>query len=252
MRTKLLGTFLVFLILGTIRYSVVVAGDFQRADDQFSGPPAESIPENRDNSSADSFVIEFASWNDDDRTLVVRARMAHKKGTLLTLSGLPESTMLDVFQISAEHSVEYRLPLAKDEAPPCQVLLRSAFAAEIIKVTDAPSACQSQLQISGTVAVSPTLPMVNGWVTVTVDGVVFATIADKYGDFSLDIYSDSSDALVTITAEGLVDDRESVVHIYSGSIDNLLNADNLSASAWAAEIFGRKHLRLMLAAVSDR
>jgi len=68
--------------------------------------------------------------------------------------------------------------------------------------------------------------MVNGWVTVTVDGVVFTTIADKYGDYSLEVYSDSS--------------------------DNLLKADNLSASAWAAELFGRKHSRLMLAAVSDR
>jgi len=252
MRIKLLGTFLVFLILGTIRYSVVVADEFRWTDDQFSGSPTESTPENNDNSSADSFVIESASWNDSDRTLVVRARTAHKKGTLLTLTGLPESTMMDVFRISAEHSVEYRLPLAKDEAPPCQVLLRSAFAAETIRVADAPSACQSLLQISGTVAVSPALPMVNGWVTVTVDGVVFATVADKHGDFSLEVYSNSSDALVTITAAGIVDDRESVVHIYSGSIDNLLNADNLSASAWAAEIFGRKHARLMLAAVSDR
>jgi len=252
MRIKLLGIFLVFLILGTTRYSVVVADDSQRADTRFSGQPAESTPENSDTSSADSFVIESASWNDDDRTLVVRARMAHKKGTLLTLTGLPESTMLDVFQISAEHSVEYRLPLAKNAAPPCQVLLKSAFAAETIKVTDAPSACQSLLQISGTVAVRPALPMINGWVTVVVDGVVFTTIADKYGDYSLEVYSDSSDALVTITAEGIVDDRESVVHIYSGSIDNLLNADNLSASAWAAELFGRKHSRLMLAAVSDR
>ena len=252
MRIKLLGTFLVFLILGTVRYSVVMADDIQRADDQFSGSLAQSTPGISDNSSADRFVIESASWNDDDRTLVVRARMAHKKGTLLTLTGLPESTMLDVFQISAEHSVEYRLPLAKDEAPPCQVLLKSAFAAEAITVTDAPSACQNLLKISGTVAVSPALPMVNGWVTVTVDGVVFTTIADKYGDYSLEVYSDSSDALVTITAEGIVDDRESVVHIYSGSIDNLLKADNLSASAWAAELFGRKHSRLMLAAVSDR
>ena len=178
--------------------------------------------------------------------------MAHEKGTLLTITGLPESTMLDIFRISADHSVEYRLPLAKDDAPPCQVLVESAFAAETIEVANAPSACQSLLQISGTVAISPTMPMVNGWVTATVDDIVFATIADEYGDFSLEIYSDSSEALITITAEGVVNDEDSVVHIYSGSIDGLLSAENLSASAWAAEIFGRKHLRLMMAAVNER
>ena len=91
--------------------------------------------------------------------------------------------------------------------------------------------------------------MVNGWVTV--DDVVFATIADKHGDFTLEVYSDANDALITIEAEGIVDDKESVVHIYSGSIDNLLSADNLSASGWAVEIYGRRHSRFMLAATTD-
>ena len=177
MRIGLLGAFLVFLISGTVAYSPLVAGDIHFVDDQQSFSTEESIHESTDQSAADSFIIESASWNDDDRTLLVTARLAHKKGTLLTLTGLPESTMLDTFRISAEHSVEYRLPLAKDEAPPCQVLLKSAFAAETIEVANAPLACQSLLQISGTVVISPTMPMVNGWVTVTVDNVVFATMS---------------------------------------------------------------------------
>ena len=252
MRIGLFGAFLVFLISGTVAYSQLVAGNIDPVNDQQSLATEQSIQETTDHSSADSFIIESASWNSDDRTLLVTARLAHEKGTLLTLTGIPESTMLDTFRISAEHSVEYRLPLAKNEAPPCKVLIESAFAAETIEVANAPSACMSLLQISGTIAISPTMPMVNGWVTATVDDVVFATIADEYGDYSLEIYSDSNEALITITAEGVVDDKESVVHIYSGSIERLLSADNLSASAWAAEIFGRKHSRLMMAAVDNR
>jgi hypothetical protein len=251
MRIGLLGACLVFLISGSVTYSLVVTEDFHPALDQQTLSAEETIPERNDHSTADSFVIESARWIGDDRTLLVRARTAHEKGTLLTLTGLPESTMLDTFRISAEHSVEYRLPLAKDEAPPCRVLVKSAFASETVKVMDAPSACQSLLQISGSVALSPLMPMANGWVTVTVDDVVFATIADKHGDYALEVYNDSSNAIITIIAEGIVDDRESVVHIYSGSIDNLPSADNLSASAWAVEIYGRKHSPLLLAAATD-
>jgi len=244
MRIGLLGTSLVLLISGTVAYSPLVAENVHVADAGLSAQQNEHL-------SADSFVVETASWNDDDRTLLVRAKTAHEKGTLLTLTGLPESTMLDEFRISAEHAAEYRLPLARDEALPCQVLVKSAFASEIIDVTNAPAACQNRLQISGTVAVSTEKPMVNGRVTVTVDDVVFATFADENGQYTLEVYSDSDDALVTITAEGIVDDQESVVHIYSGSIDSLLSINNLSASAWAVEIFGRKHARPMRAALSN-
>jgi len=252
MRIGLLGAFLVFLISGTIAYTPVVAEHFQPVDDQLSRSPEETISGNNDNSSADSFVIESASWNGDDRTLLVRARTAHEKGTLVTLTGLPDSTMMDVVRISADHAVEYRLPLATSEAPPCQVLVKTAFASKTIDVTDAPLACQNLLYVSGTVALNPALPMVNAWVTVMVDGYVFATIADEVGNYALEVYSDSTDAIITITAEGIVDDKKSVVHIYSGSIDSLLSMNNLSAPAWAVEIFGRKHSRLMLAAVSDQ
>ena len=244
MRIGLLGALLVLLISGTVAYSSLVAENVHVVDDGLLAQQNEHL-------SADTFVVETASWNEDDRTLLVRARTANEKGTLLTLTGLPDSTMLDVFKISAEHSAEYWLPIAMDEALPCQVLVKSAFASQIIDVTNAPAACQNRLQISGTVAVSPAMPMINGWVTVTVDDVVFATFADENGQYTLEVYSDSDDALVTITAEGIVDDKESVVHIYSGSIDSLLSKNNLSASAWAVEIFGRKHFRLMRAALSN-
>lgn len=250
MRIGLLGAFLVFLISGTIAYTLVLAEHFQPANDRFSWSAEETIPGKNDNSSVDSFVIESASWIGDDQTLLVRARMTHEKGTLVTLTGLPDSTMMDIVRISADHSVEYRLPLSTREAPPCQVLVRTAFASKTVDVSDAPSACQNLFHVSGTVALNPAMPMVNGWVTVMVDGYVFATIADKIGDYALEVYSDSTDAMITITAEGIVDDKESVVHIYSGSIDSLLSMNNLSASPWAVEIFGRKHSRPMLAAVS--
>ena len=87
MRIGLLGAFLVFLISGTVAYTPVVAEHFQPVDDQLSRSPEETISGNNDNSSADSFVIESASWNGDDRTLLVRARTAHEKGTLVTLTG---------------------------------------------------------------------------------------------------------------------------------------------------------------------
>lgn len=244
MRIGLLGALLVLLISGTVAYSPLVAENIHVADDSLPAQQHEQSP-------ADSFVVETASWNNDARTLLVRAKTAHEKGTLLTLTGLPESTMLDEFKISAEHAAEYRLPIARDEALPCQVLVKSAFASEIIDVTNAPAACQNRLQISGKVAVSPAMPMVNAWVTVTVDDVVFATFADENGQYTLEVYSDSDDALITITAEGIVDDKESVVHIYSGSIDSLLSINNLSASTWAVEIYGRKHSRLMRAALSE-
>ena len=229
MRIGFIGAFLIFAISGVTAYSGV-----------------------NNDTSADSFVVDSASWDDEDRTLRVTATMAHEKGTLMTLEGLPASTMLDTFQISAEHSVDYHLPLADIAAAPCAVLVKSAFAVETIAVMNAPAGCQELIQISGTVAVSPTLLMAEGWVTVNVNGKVFTTIADENGDYALEVYSDSSDAVITITAEGIVDDRESVVHIYSGNIDGLLNTDKLSASAWAAELFGRKHSRLMLAEVRNR
>ena len=244
MRIGLLGASLVLLISGTVAYSPLVAENILVADAGLSAQQNEYL-------SADSFVVETASWNDDDRTLLVRAKTAHEKGTLLTLTGLPESTMLDEFKISAEHSAEYRLSIARYEALPCPVLVKSAFGSEIIDVTNAPAACQNRLQISGTVAVSPAMPMVNGWVTVTVDDVVFATFADENGRYTLEIYGDSDNALVTITAEGIVDDKESFVHIYSGSIDSLLSINNLSASVGAGEIGGRKHSRPLRAALGN-
>ena len=97
MRIGLLGASLVLLILGTVAYSPLVAENIHIADAGLSAQQSEQL-------SADSFVVETASWNDDDRTLLVRAKTVHEKGTLLTLTGLPESTMLDEFKISAEYA----------------------------------------------------------------------------------------------------------------------------------------------------
>ncbi len=250
MRNALLAAFLICIFSGTNPFAPVLTDkDSHFADGRFFETLENMIPVRYVEPKQDSFFVEAAIWSDVDRSLVVKARTDHEKGTLLTLMGLPASTMLDAFRISANHSVEYLLPLAEGQAVPCRVVVKSAFEAETVNVMNAPSACQSMLEVSGIATVGPALPMVNAWVTVTVDDVVFTTIADENGAYDLEVYSDSRDAFVRITAEGKVDDKESVVHIYAGSIDRLLNAENLSASAWAVEFLGRKHMRHMLAAL---
>jgi hypothetical protein len=249
MRIGLLSVFLVCMTPATNLQAPVMTSEFRLVDDRFFATLDLMIPSTNVKPAEDHFSIGVAEWNSDDRSLVVTAKTDHQKGTLLTLMGLPASTMLDAFRISADHSVHYLLPIAEGQAVPCQVVVKSAFQSATINVSNAPPACDSMLEISGTVAVGPENPMINAWVTVTVDDVVFATIADDHGAYNLEIYSDSADALVTITAKGKFADEESVVHVYSGSIDQLLDADNLSASEWAVEIFGRKRFPFMRAAV---
>lgn len=220
--------------------SLVDAGFFDKLE--------QMIPTLSARMSHDTFVVDAATWDSEQQELRVSARTTNEKGTLITVMGLPASTMVDAFQISADHSVEYRLPLANNQAVPCKVVVRSAFATATVEVANAPAACQSQFQVSGNLAVSSTSAMANGWVTVTVDDVVFTTIADDNGAYDLDVYGDSSDAYVTITAEGKVDNQEAVVHVYAGRMHELLIAQNFSAYTWAVEIYGRRHFRLVMAA----
>lgn len=250
MRNGLFAAFLVCIFSSTNPLAPALTDEGNAfADERFFATLDKMIPVKSTKPAQDRFSIDSAAWVSEDRSLLVKVSTEHAKGTLLTLMGLPASTMVDAFQISSGHTVEYLLLLDEEQAVPCQVTVKSAFESKTVAVVNAPSACQRMLQVSGTVAVGPTLPMVNGWVTVAVNDVIFATIADKNGNYDLDVYGESNDAFVTITAEGMVNNQESVVHIYAGSIEELLNANQLTASSWAAEILGRKHTRLMLAAL---
>lgn len=96
------------------------------------------------------------------------------------------------------------------------------------------------------------LPIVRGRVTVTVGTDVFTTTTDPTGNYALEIYSESDDALVTITAEGLVGAERLEWHIYEGGIDGLQDIHATRASAWAPELFGRNVDWMMLAAATPR
>jgi hypothetical protein len=251
MRIGLLAILLACMTPATNLQAPVMTSEFRLVNDRFFATLDLMIPSGNVKPAEDHFSVEVAEWSSDNRSLFVKAKTDHQKGTLLTLMGLPASTMLDAFRISADHSVQYRLPIAEGHAVPCQIIVKSAFESATINVSNAPAACDSMLEISGTIAVGPEKPMINAWVTVSVDDVVFTTIADEHGAYDLEVYSDSADALVTITAKGKVADEESVVHVYTGSIVRLLDADKLGASEWAVEIFGRKRFPFMRAAVGS-
>lgn len=250
MRIGLLAIFLACMTPAANLQAPVMTSEFRLVDDRFFATLDLMIPSTNVKPAEDHFSVEVAEWNSDDRSLFVTARTDHQKGTLLTLMGLPASTMLDAFRISSDHSVQYLLPIAEDQAVPCQIVVKSAFESATIKVSNAPAACDSMLEIAGTISIGSEKPMINAWVMVSVDDVVFATIADEHGAYNLEVYTASPDARVTITARGKFADEDSVVHVYTGSIDQLLDADNLSASDWAVEIFGRKRFPFMRAAVS--
>jgi hypothetical protein len=248
MRIAFITIFVVSMISGTHPAAPVDAPQNSIVDAGFFEKLEQMIPVLTVKLSHDAFVVDAAVWDEEQHELIVNARTTNQKGTLITLTGIPSSTMVDAFQISSDYSVRYRVPLAEGQAVPCQVVIRSAFSAETIDVANAPSGCRTLFQVSGNLAVSTTSAMANGWVTVTVDDMVFAAIADDTGAYDLQVYSDSSDAQVSITAAGKIDNQESVVHVYSGSMNELLSAQNLSAFTWAVEIYGRRHFRLMMAA----
>ena len=245
MRIGLLAAILIFL--SSASHPDINAGpaDLSIVGEDFFNTLEAMIPVTIIESAEDRFVIRDATWRGHERELVVNVSTENRKGTLFTLMGLPASTMLDAFRISANHGVQYVLPLNPGQAVPCQVIVKSAFSAEVIDVASAPEACNRRLHVAGRAAVSTGQPMANAWITVVVDNVEFATIADAEGYFDLEIYRESIDANVTITAEGKIDDRQSVIHVFSGSVAALLDAHDLSASAWAAEILGRRHKRPM-------
>lgn len=196
------------------------------------------------------FFVNTATWNERNRSLTVNARSFQEKGTLLTLMGLPASTWVDAFKISSDYSADFQLAIPEGQAVPCQVMVRSAVGAKIVGVKNAPSACGSLLGIEGTITAGTGLPLTSGRVTVAVGDNAFTTTTDVAGNYFLEVYSESDDALVTIMAEGVVGAERLEWHIYEGSIGGLRGIDRAQASVWATELFGRTEGRILLAAVT--
>lgn len=250
MRIGLLAALLICMSSASQTLPPAAVAHYSLVDEEFFATIDAMIPVSQIETAEDRFVVYSAVWHGEDRFLVVDVSTEREKGTLFTLMGLPESTMLDAFQINSNHRVKYVLPLDTGQAVPCQVIVKTAFSSDVVDVVAAPHACDNRLQLSGHASVGPEKPMVNGWITAIVDDTVFATIADEDGRFDLEIYGGELDANVTITAEGTIDDQRSVIHIFSGSVATLLDQSDLNASTWATEILGRRHKRPMHASVN--
>jgi len=197
---------------------------------------------------SNTFFVNTATWDYENRSLIVRANTFEDKDTLLTLTGVPASTWVDAFKFSSNYSAEFELPIPEGQAIPCQVTVRSAFAAETVSVRNAPAACGNLLSIAGTVSTGTDLPLMSGRVIVVVGDNTFTTTTDVAGNYSLDVYSESDDSLVTITAEGLVGAERLEWRIYEGDIDGLQGIDAARAYLWATELFGRDLGRTLFAA----
>lgn len=247
MRNGLLAVFLIInlSVAGSVNDQstnevVDERGDF--ADDQFFAIIDTMLPTPPAKQLVDRFTIASATWDGESRTLQVTAQTNEKKGTFLSLTGLPESTMLDTFRISVDHAAHYVLKLDSSRPVPCQLIIDSAFQTELVDVTNAPASCERQFQISGTI---PDPSMANNRVVVTIGKLVFETFADQNGAFELRVYNDSIDEILGI----VVDNGNEMVSIYSGPLGELLQDEYSGALAWAAEILGRRHTRLMLASL---
>ena len=199
---------------------------------------------------AGTFFVSTASWDEEGRQLIVQAKTLQEKGTFLALSGIPASTWVDAFKISSDHAANFELPLSDGQAIPCQVTVRSAMASMVVPVMNAPAACNSRFGIEGTVTTEAGLPLTSGRVMVTVGGNVFTTTTDPAGNYSLELYNESDDALVRITAEGRIGTEHLEWQVYEGSMSELQGSDGLQADVWAIEVFGRNYDRVMLAATT--
>lgn len=200
---------------------------------------------------SNTFFVNTAIWDDENRSLIVKANTFANKGTLLTMTGVPASTWVDAFTFSSDYAAQFELPIPEGQAIPCQVTVRSAFAAETVNVNNAPAACGSLLGIAGKVSTGTDLPIVSGRVIVTVGDTAFTTTTDATGNYALEVYSESHDAIVTITAEGLVGAERFEWRIYEGGIDGLRGLVSARTSAsWASELFGRNEGRELLAALT--
>jgi len=227
MRIRLATALAACIFIGAFPAAPVSTDGNQYVGDHFFDILEKMIPARVQEPYWDTFQIDAAIWNNIDRVLLVKARTNREKGTFLSLTGLPASTWVDAIRFSADHSVEYFLPVAEGRAAPCQVVVRSAFESITISVMHAPPACSNPFRIAGTITTEAGVSMPKGTVTVTVGETEFTTIANEYGNYALDVYSDSPDEFVTITAQGEIGGEQMVLRIYAGSISRLDGDDSL-------------------------
>lgn len=247
MRNPIVAILAMTLVAGAI-LALSPTTDLGHIEDSESLANHDAVnPEGNGEWPAGTFFVSNASWDAETRQLIVRAKTLQEKGTFLTLSGIPASTWVDAFRISSDHAADFQLPLSDDQAIPCEVTVRSALASMVVRVKNAPAACSSLLGIEGTVTIQAGLPLTSGRVMATVGGNVFTTTTDPAGNYKLELYSESDDAFVRITAEGRIGAERLEWQIYEGSISGLRGSDGLQANAWAIELFGRNYGRVMLA-----
>lgn len=245
----LVATFLLVAVMGLPATTDDSRSDYSEFLSELDGIGLDNFQDRR----AGTFFVNTATWNERNRSLTVNARSFQEKGTLLTLMGLPASTWVDAFKISSDYSADFQLAIPEGQAVPCQVMVRSAVGAKIVSVRNAPSACGSLLGIEGKITAGAGLPLTSGRVTVAVGDNAFTTTTDVAGNYVLEVYCESDDALVTIMAEGVVGAKRLQWHIYEGSIGRLRGIDRAQASSvWATELFGRTEGQILLAAVTPR
>ena len=251
------GLLAVFLSIGVVGVTACSPGSDNNSDDaervgnpkyadaQFFRTLDTMLPHpvSSDRSDApDQFVVTSATWNVPGGFLDVEARTRDEKGTLLTLTGLPESTMIDSFKISSEYGARYRINLANQQAIPCRITVSAGSQVEVVDVHNAPAACENQFQIGGKISDQS---LAASRISVIIDGLVFETQAADDGSFELDVYNRSADAEVRILAST----GQTVTPVYTGTLIELLQSGSFSASTWAKEILGRRHKRPMLASL---
>lgn len=247
MRNPFVSTLAITLIAGAI-LALSVTTDLGHIEDSESLVNHDTMSTERTEEwPAGTFFVNTASWDEESRQLIVRAKTLQERGTFLALSGIPASTWVDAFRISSDHAADFQVPLSDGQAIPCQVTVRSALASMVVRVKNAPAACSRLLGIEGTVTTEAGLPLTSGRVMVTAGGSAFTTTTDQAGNYELELYSESDDAFVTITAEGKIGTERLEWQIYEGSISGLRGSNGLRASVWAIELFGDNYGRLLLA-----
>ena len=194
MHSKLVAAILAFVSTSLVASVPTADRDDPIVDEQFFETLENMMPRRSMNPFREGFTVESAIWNNEARILLVKSRTDREKGMFLSLMGLPASTWVDAFDFSADHVVEYTLPIAAGNAVPCQVVVRSAFDAQVVAVSGAPDGCSNPLQLTG-----QSVP--NASVSAIVGGAEFTTFTDENGNYTLDLYSASPDAPVTITVQ---------------------------------------------------
>lgn len=236
MRIDLMAGLLATLILSSLAGSAKDADQITAASDAdpheaFFARLAQMMPDPDTKADPGSFVIESAEWIEGSAALVVQGTTTYRKGTLLTLGGLPASTMVDSFSISRDHRIDYVIPVTDGQAIPCEALVRSVYSTTLVEIANAPAACQYRFEIAGIVDTLAGATGPRTRVTAEIDGRTFAGIVDDDGYYAVELYAESVESRVTLTAQdGSPDTIAASTPLYAGTLGQLLDARARSAT----------------------